>query len=185
MVVSAISITSTIGTTLLVDRIPWGFLRQTQPVLCDRPGGSVAGRSWLERSLPLCVFARHFSSERAKGPLISSHPWQCHLSKSFIVWKILLAYYSAAAALITPIRPYADTPIRSSSLVAAPLRYVLASLREIFMVLCVSACNLSGPRQPTMKFKPTALSRVELAACNETDQVWSPTIPSTVTPPHD
>jgi hypothetical protein len=28
-----------------------------------------------------------------------------------------------------------------------------------------------SPRQPMMKFSPTALSRVELAACNETDQV--------------
>jgi hypothetical protein len=60
---------------------------------------------------------------------------QCHLSKSFIVWKILLAYYSASAALIAPIHPYADTPIRSSSLVAAPLRYVFASWREIFPIL--------------------------------------------------
>jgi hypothetical protein len=54
-----------------------------------------------------------------------------HLSKSFIVWKILLAYYSASAALIAPIHPYANTPIRSSSLVAAPLRYVLASWLEL------------------------------------------------------
>jgi predicted DNA-binding transcriptional regulator YafY len=36
---------------------------------------------------------------------------RCHLSKSFIVWKILLAYYSASAALIAPIRPYADTVV--------------------------------------------------------------------------
>ncbi|MEY2605587.1 MAG: hypothetical protein QOH31_3403 [Verrucomicrobiota bacterium] len=41
----------------------------------------------------------------------------------------------------------------------SPLSF--ASWREIF----------SGPRQPMMKFRPTALSRVELAACNETDQV--------------
>ena len=29
-----------------------------------------------------------------------------------------------------------------------------------------------------MKLRPTALSRVALAACKETDQVWSPTTPS-------
>jgi len=36
-----------------------------------------------------------------------------------------------SAALITPIRPYADTPIRWSSWVAAPLRYdyPLAAMR--------------------------------------------------------
>ena len=39
--------------------------------------------------------------------------------------------------------------------------------------------------QLTTKFSPTAVSSVELAACKETDQVWSPTIPSTATPPHD
>jgi len=32
--------------------------------------------------------------------------------------------------------------------------------------------------QPMTKLSPTALSKVELAACNETAQVWSPTIPS-------
>ena len=34
------------------------------------------------------------------------------------------------------------------------------------------------------KFSPTALSSVALAACSETDHVWSPTTPSTATPPN-
>ena len=37
--------------------------------------------------------------------------------------------------------------------------------------------------QPMTKFNPTAVSSVALAACRETDQVWSPTMPSTATPP--
>jgi hypothetical protein len=40
----------------------------------------------------------------------------------------------------------------------------------------------AGPAQPMTKFSPTAVSSVELAACKEADQVWSPTIPSTATP---
>ena len=37
-------------------------------------------------------------------------------------------------------------------------------------------------RQPTTKLRPTLVSKVALAACRETDQVWSPTIPFTGTP---
>ena len=37
--------------------------------------------------------------------------------------------------------------------------------------------------QPTTKLRPTAVSNVALAACSETAQVWSPTMPSLVTPP--
>src|ERR1035437_10071415 len=34
------------------------------------------------------------------------------------------------------------------------------------------------------KFRPTWVSNVALAARSDTDQVWSPTTPSTPTPPH-
>lgn len=37
--------------------------------------------------------------------------------------------------------------------------------------------------QSMTKLRPTALSSVALNACKETDQVWSPTTPSAVTPP--
>ena len=37
--------------------------------------------------------------------------------------------------------------------------------------------------QPITNFKPTAVSSVALAACKETAQVWSPTMPSCATPP--
>src|SRR3954469_20628389 len=43
----------------------------------------------------------------------------------------------------------------------------------------------AGRRQSsTTKLSPTAVSSVALAACKDTDQVWSPTIPSAVTLPH-
>jgi hypothetical protein len=37
--------------------------------------------------------------------------------------------------------------------------------------------------QSMTKLSPTLLSSVALAACRDTDHVWSPTIPSAVTPP--
>src|SRR5260221_9168825 len=36
---------------------------------------------------------------------------RCNLSKSFIFWKILLAYHSTSAVLFTPIRRHADTVV--------------------------------------------------------------------------
>ena len=39
--------------------------------------------------------------------------------------------------------------------------------------------------QPTTNLRPTALSKVALAACSETAHVWSPTTPSAATPPQD
>jgi hypothetical protein len=42
----------------------------------------------------------------------------------------------------------------------------------------VTNSDCPGNHQSMMKLRPTALSRVALAACKETDQVWSPTTPS-------
>ncbi len=76
----------------------------------------------------MVLVAWRFRRQRVRSRLTANKPLQCHLSESFI--KILLAYHSASAALFTPIRPYADTPIRSSSLFTAPLRYASSQKGE-------------------------------------------------------
>ena len=64
-----------------------------------------------------------------------------------------------------------------------PLSLPIANIFSIWSTTHSEIRRPQRARQPMTKLRPTAVSRVALAACNETDQVWSPMIPSTVTPP--